>query len=112
MLLIFSTATMLQALKAKDSFVQTQGQTVPLSPLMAVFGTMNPSYPPMRNLPDNLQNLLWPVAMTIPDIAQIAEVILIYTGFKDCKVRPCWHAWLEIYDHRKSTVVDAVARPA
>ena len=72
----------MQALNAKQKEIEIQSRVVPLSPMVAIFGTMNPSFPVLKKLPDNVQQLLWPVAMTIPDLAQIAEVILMYTGFR------------------------------
>ena len=76
-----------QALVAQEPSVQmVNGHVVSLSPQTAIFGTMNPSFPTMRYLPDNIQQLMWPVAMTIPDFALIAEVVLMYSGFADCKV--------------------------
>ena len=78
---------------------QFQGQNIKLSPWAAVFGTMNPSFATIKNLPENMQQLLWPVAMMPPDTALIAEVVLLCCGFHNCKVRcplsrpTIWQLW-------------------
>lgn len=80
-------ASRLQAQKQAKTFFQFQGKGIKLSPLTAVFGTMNPSFPPIKDMPENLQSMLWPVAMMQPDTALIGEVALLCSGFTNCKVR-------------------------
>eukprot|EP00043_Microstomoeca_roanoka_P020037 m.234910 g.234910 ORF g.234910 m.234910 type:complete len:4574 (+) comp17091_c0_seq1:164-13885(+) len=58
------------------------GRTVPVSPDMAIFITMNPGYAGRSNLPDNLKKLFRPLAMTKPDRQLIAQVMLFSQGFR------------------------------
>lgn len=59
---------------------------VKVSPDMAIFITMIPSYAGCSNLPDNLKKLFRSLAMTKPDRQLIAQVMLYSQGFRTAEI--------------------------
>ena len=76
------------ALKRGDPTADLLGKTIEVNGNAAIFVTMNPAskeYGGRSKLPHNLKLLFRAVAMSVPDIALIAEVILFTEGFKFAK---------------------------
>ncbi len=68
--------------KSKKLCVELIGKQVNVNTDMAIFITMNPTYAGRSNLPENLKKLFRSLAMTRPDEALIAEVMLFSQGFR------------------------------
>lgn len=76
------------ALKRGDPSADLLGKTIDVNGNAAIFVTMNPAskeYGGRSKLPHNLKQLFRAVAMSVPDIALIAEVILYSEGFNFAK---------------------------
>jgi dynein heavy chain 2, cytosolic len=77
------------ALKAKQPQVHLLGRTIDVNKNSGIFVTLNPAgkgYGGRSKLPDNLKQLFRSVAMSRPDNALIAEVLLSSEGFKTSRV--------------------------
>ena len=74
------------AVRADQTSLVFEGQHIKLVTSLGIFVTMNPGYAGRSELPDNLKALLRPIAMMVPDLALIAEIMLGSEGFMNGKV--------------------------
>eukprot|EP01116_Phalansterium_solitarium_P024802 TRINITY_DN91_c0_g1_i1.p1 TRINITY_DN91_c0_g1~~TRINITY_DN91_c0_g1_i1.p1 ORF type:complete len:4098 (+),score=2051.07 TRINITY_DN91_c0_g1_i1:208-12501(+) len=76
------------ALQHREKSMTLLGANVDVDLNSGIFVTLNPAgkgYGARSKLPDNLKQLFRAVAMSVPDLFQIAEVILYSEGFKFAK---------------------------
>lgn len=73
-------ATLLRARAAALPTFEFEGVTLALKPTFGVFVTLNPGFSGRCTLPDNLQALLRPVAMSASDSTLITEIALCSAG--------------------------------
>lgn len=81
--------TIQAALKDSSKQLEMLGRKIDINNEAGIFITLNPAsrgYGGRVKLPDNLKQLFRPVAMTVPDAQQIAEVILLSEGFRSGKI--------------------------
>jgi len=76
------------AIKNKERSLSLLGRNIEVNHNAGIFVTLNPAgkgYGGRSKLPDNLKMLFRPVAMSVPDNEQIAEVLLYAEGFRTAK---------------------------
>ena len=74
------------AVRNSESSLTFEGVHIKLNLALGIFVTMNPGYAGRAELPDNLKALVRPIAMMVPDLALIAEIMLGAEGFLTGKV--------------------------
>lgn len=74
------------AVRASETSLIFEGIHIKLVLSLGIFVTMNPGYAGRSELPDNLKALVRPIAMMVPDLALIAEIMLGAEGFLTGKV--------------------------
>ena len=77
--------TVLSGLRDGSKTIRLDGQQISLLPQVGLFSTMIPDQSNPDAIPDSLSVLFRPVAMTLPDLASIAEVTLYSFGFSEAK---------------------------
>jgi dynein heavy chain len=77
--------TVLSGLRDGSKTIRLDGQQILFRPQVGLFSTMIPDLTKPDAIPDSLSVLFRPVAMTLPDVASIAEVTLYSFGFMEAK---------------------------
>ncbi len=97
------------ALKRGDKEVELLGRPIEVNRNAAIFVTLNPAsreYGGRSKLPHNLKQLFRAVAMSVPDNAQIAEVLLYAEGFSTAGVLA--HKLVEVFSLAKQLLSQQV----
>eukprot|EP01135_Chromosphaera_perkinsii_P008555 Nk52_evm21s1400 gene=Nk52_evmTU21s1400 len=77
--------SILNALKARSTEFNFQGENISLVKTCSIFITMNPGYQGRVELPENMKALFRSCSMVLPDIQLICEIMLLSAGFNDSK---------------------------
>ncbi|KAI5710267.1 hypothetical protein M8J75_007144 [Diaphorina citri] len=76
------------ALSQRKPQLVLEGATIRVRPTVGLFICMNPGYAGRTILPDNLKSMFRPMALIVPNIKYIAEIMLFAVGFDpdNCQV--------------------------
>ncbi len=77
--------SIMEAIRGRKTEFVFMDRTIHCNWQCGIFITMNPGYAGRSELPDNLKSLFRPVAMMVPDLALIAEVMLQSEGFQNAR---------------------------
>jgi dynein heavy chain len=75
----------LSGLRDGSKTIRLDGKQIAFHPQVGLFSTMIPDLSNCDAIPDSLSVLFRPVAMTLPDVASIAEVTLYAFGFTEAR---------------------------
>ena len=68
------------AVKEEKQMFVFEEKVVKLDRRVGIFATLNPTYAGRTELPDSLKALFRPIAMMVPDISLIAEIMFLSDG--------------------------------
>eukprot|EP00741_Cyanophora_paradoxa_P005992 tig00000955_g5810.t1 len=78
--------SILDAIRSKKKRFVFEDEEISLNPTAVAFITMNPGYAGRTELPESLKALFRPVAMIVPDMDLITEIMLYSEGFQNGKI--------------------------